>query len=91
MASYRRFIPPPAAIGGAADVSVLAGFLVERLRLKEDARHREELGAWANEGGSAVEAAAGFTPIIGRERTGSVAGLPSPYARWSKSGKEWPW
>ncbi len=51
--TYRRFIPPPAPSGHAADNSVLTLLMLGRLRskYKEKAQQKAELDNWEDEGG----------------------------------------
>ena len=51
MTIYRRFIPPPALTGGAADAAGFTLRIVHRLRKQEKRRQESELVDWEEEGG----------------------------------------
>jgi hypothetical protein len=57
MMSYRCLIPSPAWIGDAAAAYVFSSpLMVERLRNKEQGRHKTALDDWENEGGRVAAA-----------------------------------
>jgi hypothetical protein len=71
--SYRRFMPPPVATGGAAAASGFSTIMVNYLHDKEHRRQQATWDACEDEGGRVTEITVAAAPIIGHGSDGTVS------------------
>ena len=72
MTSYRRFIAPPAPMGGATAAPGFPTVIVAYLQNKEHGRQKAALDVWEEEGGSMTKTAAALIMAPGGDVTAPV-------------------
>lgn len=73
MTSYRRFMQPPASVGGTAAASGFSTIMVTYQHNKEHRRQQATLDACKDEGGHVTETTVAAAPIIGHGSDGTVS------------------